>query len=132
MDLNSVMARVAEQVNGQYTMYDPEHAIIVVPVSGGRFQTVLGSVRVNELYNRRLYNISSKVCPLQPEMDFAMLLEQSAHFYYSRFVITEGYLQVEAVAEASSVSADAVGEMIMEVANLADQFEMKVTGADIH
>jgi hypothetical protein len=132
MELNAVMAQIAEQVNGQYTMYDPEHAIIVVPVPGGRFQTVLGSVRINELYNRKLYNISSKVCPVRAESQYDMLLEQSAHFYYSRFVIAEGYLQVEAVAEANSVSPDALREMIMEVANLADQFEMKITGADIH
>lgn len=132
MDLNAVMAQIAEQVNGQYTMYDPDHAIIVVPVAGSRFQTVLGVVRMNDLYNRRLYNISSKVCALQADIQFAMLLEQSAHFYYSRFVITDGYLVVEAVAEADSVSPDALREMIMEVANLADQYEMKITGADIH
>ena len=132
MDLNAVMAQIAEQVNGQYTMYDPDHAIIVVPVAGSRFQTVLGAVRMNDLYNRRLYNISSKVCALQADFQFAMLLEQSAHFYYSRFVITDGYLVVEAVAEADSVSPDALREMIMEVANLADQYEMKITGADIH
>jgi hypothetical protein len=132
MDLNAVMAQIAEQVNGQYTMYDPDHAIIVVPVAGSRFQTVLGAVRMNDLYNRRLYNISSKVCALQADIQFAMLLEQSAHFYYSRFVITDGYLVVEAVAEADSVSPDALREMIMEVANLADQYEMKITGADIH
>lgn len=132
MDLNAVMAQIAEQVNGQYTMYDPNHAIIVVPVAGSRFQTVLGAVRMNDLYNRRLYNISSKVCALQADIQFAMLLEQSAHFYYSRFVITDGYLVVEAVAEADSVSPDALREMIMEVANLADQYEMKITGADIH
>ncbi len=132
MDLNAVMAQIAEQVNGQYTMYDPDHAIIVVPVAGSRFQTVLGAVRMNDLYNRRLYNISSKVCALQADIRFAMLLEQSAHFYYSRFVITDGYLVVEAVAEADSVSPDALREMIMEVANLADQYEMKITGADIH
>lgn len=132
MDLNAVMAQIAEQINGQYTMYDPDHAIIVVPVAGSRFQTVLGAVRMNDLYNRRLYNISSKVCALQADIQFAMLLEQSAHFYYSRFVITDGYLVVEAVAEADSVSPDALREMIMEVANLADQYEMKITGADIH
>jgi len=132
MDLNAVMAQIAEQVNGQYTMYDPDHAIIVVPVAGSRFQTVLGAVRMNDLYNLRLYNISSNVCALQADIQFAMLLEQSAHFYCSRFVITDGYLVVEAVAEADSVSPDALREMIMEVANLADQYEMKITGADIH
>lgn len=131
MQLHTIMSQIAEQVNGQCTVYDPELVILVVPVSGGRYQTVLGSVRTNELYNRKLYNIRSKVCPVQPDTDYARLLEQAAQFYYSRFVISEGHLQIEAVAEAASVSVDAVREMLMEVANLADQFEMKLTGADI-
>jgi len=125
------MSQIADQINGQCTVYDPALVIIVVPVSGGRYQTVLGSIRVNELYNRKLYIIRSKICPVQGDVNYTHLLEQSAHFFYSRFVISEGYVQVEAVAEADSVSVDAVREMIMEVANLADQYEMKLTGADI-
>jgi hypothetical protein len=132
MQLQTIMSQIAEQINGQCTVYDPQLVIIVVPVSGGRYQTVLGSISVNELYGRQMYNIRSKVCPVQPDANYTHLLEQSAHFYYSRFVISEGYLQVEAVAEAASVSVDAVREMVMEVANLADQFELKLTGADIH
>lgn len=125
------MRRYADEIGGQYTEYDPEHAIIIVPVSGGRAQTVLSSVNLNQLYNRKLISISSKVCPAQQEIDFRMLLSQSAYLNYSRFVISENYLQVEAVASVENLQEGVVKEMVQEVANVADQFEMKLTGADV-
>ena len=131
MDLRMFMRRYADEIGGQYTEYDPEHAIIIVPVSGGRAQTVLSSVSHNQLYNRKLLSISSKVCPAQQEIDFRMLLSQSAFLNYSRFVIEENYLKVEVVASLDNLSDDVVKEMVQEVANVADQFELKLTGADV-
>jgi hypothetical protein len=132
MELNSLMRKYADEINGQYMEYDPNHAIIIVPVSGGRAQTVLGNVRKNDLYNRKLLTISSKVCAFAPEIDLKLLLEQTAFFNYCRFVLNENYLQVEAVAAFDTISEDAVKEMIQEVANLADQFELKLTGVDVN
>lgn len=131
MDLRSFMRRYADEIGGQYTEYDPEHAIIIVPVSGGRAQTVLSSVNVNKLYNRKLICVSSKICPAQQDLDFRMLLSQSAFLNYSRFVIAENYLQVEAVASYDNLQEDVLKEIVQEVANIADQFEMKLTGADV-
>jgi hypothetical protein len=71
------------------------------------------------------------VCPAQQELDFRMLLSQSAFLNYSRFVITENYLQVEAVASYDNLQDEVMKEMVQEVANIADQFEMKLTGADV-
>lgn len=125
------MQRYAEEIGGQFMEYDPDHSIIVVPVSGGRAQTVLGEVRKNELYNRKLVCFVSKVCPAQPELDYRAILAQTAFLNYCRFVIREGYLQLEAVAALDQSGEDALKEMIQEVANVADQFEMKLTGADV-
>ena len=69
---------------------------------------------------------------MNDSIDFKMLLEQTAFFNYCRFMISENYLQVEAVSSMEGVSEDDVKEMLQEVANLADQYEMKLTGADIH
>jgi hypothetical protein len=132
MELNSLMRKYADEINGQYMEYDPNHAIIIVPVSGGRAQTVLGNVRKNDLYNRKLLTISSKVCAFTPEIDLKLLLEQTAFFNYCRFILSENHLQVEAVAAFDTISEDAVKEMIQEVANLADQFELKLTGVDVN
>ena len=132
MDLSSLMKKYAEQIGGQYTEYDHSKSIIIVPVSGGRFQTVLGTITQNDLYNRKLISLNSKVCALKPGIDYKMLLEQSAFFNYCRFTIKENYLQVEAVASLIGISEETIKEMLQEVANLGDQFELKITGVDIH
>ena len=131
MDLRQVMRRFAEEIGGEYNEYDPEYVIIIVPVSGGRAQTVLGEVRHNDLYNRKLITFSSKVCPAAPEMDYRSLLSQTAFLNYSRFVIIENYLQVQAVSAYENINEGSLKEMIQEVANVADQFELKITGADV-
>jgi hypothetical protein len=132
MDLNAFTSSYAEEINGQYMEYDPNHSIIIVPVSGGRAQTVLGNVRTNQLYNRKLVTFSSKVCVFSPGIDLTALLEQTAFFNYCRFIISENHLQVEAVAAFENISDSALKEMVQEVANLADQFEMKLTGIDVN
>jgi hypothetical protein len=103
-----------------------------MPVSGGRFQTVLGTIKKNELYNRQLISLNSKVCSSSLTIDYKMLLEQTAFFNYCRFVINQNYLQVEAVASLDNLTEETIKEMLQEVANLGDQYEMKLTGSDIH
>lgn len=132
MDLVAFMKKYADQIGGQYTEYDNAHSIIIVPVSGGRFQTVLGTIKTNELYNRKLITLTSKICGVKPGLDYKMLLEQTAFFNYCRFFISENYLQVESVATLNSATEDQIKEMVQEVANLADQYELKLTGADVH
>lgn len=132
MDLIAFMKRYADQIGGQYTEYNTSQSIVIVPLSGRRFQTVIGKIKVNELYNRKLITFSSKVCPVGPQLDFKMLLEQTAFFHYARFVIRDSYLQVEAVAGFDNAVEDEIKEMLQEVANLADQYELKLTGADVN
>ncbi len=132
MDLAQFLKGYAEQLGGQYTEYNSNQTIIIVPVSGGRFQTIVATVKKNELYNRKLINLLSKICPIKPELDLRMLLEQTAFFNYCRFTIHDNYLQIEATTPQENATEDQLKEMIQEVANLADQFEMKVTGEDIH
>lgn len=132
MDLTAFMKKYADEIGGQFTEYDPSHSIIIVPVSGNRFQTVVGTIRKNELYNRSLITLNSKVCAVKAGIDFKMLLEQSAYFNYCRFIITENHLQIEAVTALETVSESTIKEMLQEVANLADQYELKLTDTDIH
>jgi len=132
MDLTKIMKNYAEQIGGQFTQYDSFQSIIIMPVSGGRFQTVLGTIKKNELYNRQLISLNSKVCSSSLPIDYKMLLEQTAFFNYCRFVINQNYLQVEAVASLDNLTEETIKEMLQEVANLGDQYEMKLTGSDIH
>lgn len=132
MDLRAFMKKYADQIGGQYTDYDPSQSIIIVPVPGNRFQTVLGTIKKNDLYNRSLLTLTSKVCQPKPGIDYKMLLEQSAYFNYCRFIISDNYLMIEAVSALETVSEETVKEMLQEIANLADQYELKLTSSDIH
>jgi len=132
MDLIAFMKKYADEIGGQFTEYDQTQSIVILPVSGNRYQTVIGNIRQNELYNRRLISFTSKVCALHSTIDFKMLLEQSAYFNYCRFVIKENYLQVEASRALDAATESVIKEMVQEVANLGDQFELKLTDSDIH
>lgn len=132
MNLIAFMKKYSDEIGGQYTEYNESLSVIIMPLSGGRFQTVIGTIKNNELYNRQLITFTSKVCAYQPNLDLRLLLEQTAYFNYCRFIIKEGYVQVEAVSPMEAISEGSIKEMLMEVANLADQYEMKLTGADIN
>lgn len=132
MDLTSFMKKYADQISGQYIEYNKTLSVIIIPVAGNRFQTVMGNIKQSSLYNRKVITFTSKVCPINDLIDFKMLLEQTAFFNYCRFVISENYLQIEAVSSLDGAAEDDIKEMLQEVANIADQYEMKLTGADIY
>ena len=132
MNLPAFMKKYADQINGQYIEYNLTLSVIIISVPGNRFQTVMGNIKQSSLYNRKVITFTSKVCAMNDSIDFKMLLEQTAFFNYCRFMISDNYLQVEAVSSMDGVAEDDIKEMLQEVANLADQYEMKLTGADIH
>jgi len=122
----------AEQIGGQYTDYDHSKSVVVVPITGSRFQTVLAITQTSAVSGRNQALFSSKVCEYTNSLDLKNLLEQNANFDYSKFVLEEGFLKVEASCLANTVSQDQIKEMIQEVAQLADHYELKLTGKDIH
>jgi hypothetical protein len=132
MDVSSFLKNYADQIGGQFTAYNKEQSIIIVPVSGNRFQTVIGTIKKNDLYNRSIVTFNSKVCDIQSSLDYKMLLEQASYFNYCRFVINGNHLQIEAVGSVNGITEADLKEMVQEVANLADQYEMKLTGSDVH
>lgn len=131
MSLFSSIKQYADQIGGQFTDYDHSKAVIVVPVSGSRFQTVLVLAEKSVKSGRDLITCTSRVCEYNAGIDAKKLIEQASKFDYSRFVIEDNFLKVEAAA-STSVSDDQVMEMIQEVATLADQYEHSLTGKDIH
>ncbi len=132
MNLSNFMKKYAEEIRGQYIEYTNSLSVIIIPVSGNRFQTVMGTIKQSSLYNRQVIIFTSKVCPMNNTIDFKMLLEQTAFFNYCRFMIADNYLQVEAVSSLAGVDEGDIKEMLQEVANIADQYEMKIAGSDIH
>jgi hypothetical protein len=132
MNLINTVKQYADQIGGQFTDYDHTKSVIVVPLDSSRFQTVLAISQKSPVSGRDQNIFTSKVCEFNPSLDLKMLMEQNGSFDYSKFVVEDGYLKVEASCLASSTSETQVKEMIQEVAQLADHYEYKLTGSDIH
>ncbi len=122
----------ADQIGGQFTDYDHTKSVIVVPINGSRFQTVVALTQKSPVSGREQAMFTSKVCEFSLSLDLKSLLEQNANFDYSKFVLEDGYLKVEASCLSDTASEEQLKEMIQEVAQLADHYEMKLTGHDIH
>jgi hypothetical protein len=132
MNVISTVKQYADQIGGQYTDYDHSKSVIVVPLDASRFQTVLAITQKSAVSGRDQAIFTSKVCEFNNNIDLKMLMEQNASFDYSKFVVEDGYIKVEASCLASSTSESQVKEMIQEVAQLADHYEYKLTGQDVH
>jgi hypothetical protein len=132
MNISNTVKKYADQIGGQYTDYDHTKSVIVVPLDKSRFQTVLAVTQKSAVSGRDQALFTSKVCEYKASMDLKSLLEQNANFDYSKFVLEDGYIKVEASCLSGSTSEEQIKEMIQEVAQLADHFEYKLTGDDIH
>lgn len=132
MNIFSFAKQYADQIGGQFTDYDHTKSIIVVPLTDGRFQTVLLLLEKSKSSSKQRAILTSKVCEFSASINLKELLEQTAKFDYSKFILDDNHLKVEASCEADTASEDELKHMIQEVATLADNFEMKLTGKDIH
>ena len=132
MNIIHTVKQYADQIGGQFTDYDHTKSVIVVPLDKSRFQTVLAVTQKSPVSGRDQAVFTSKVCEFNSSIDLKMLMEQNASFDYSKFVVEDGYLKVEASCLPSTASEAQVKEMIQEVAQLADHYEYRLTGQDIH
>lgn len=132
MDIMKQVQTYAEQIGGQFTDYDHTKSVVVVPLNDNRFQTVLALQQKSLVSGRDQAIFSSKICEFDGKMNLEDLLKQNARFDYSKFVVEDGYLKVEASCLASTASEAQLKEMLQEVAQLADHYEEKFTGKDIH
>lgn len=132
MNLFSFIRQYAEQLGGQFTDYDHTKAVVVVPLTEGRFQTVLAITHPSQYSGKPLAIFTSKVCEFTNTINLKELLEENAAFDYSKFIVEDGFLKIEASCTADTVTEAQVKEMIQEVATLADKFEHSLTGQDVH
>jgi len=132
MNIMSYVQQYADQIGGDFTDYDHAKSVVVVPIGGSRYQTVLAITQKSPVSGRDQAIFASKVCEYSDDLDLKVLLEQNANFDYSKFVLEDGFLKVEASCLASTASEDQVREMIQEVAQLADHYELRLTGQDVH
>ena len=132
MEFIKTMHQISEELGAQFNEYDDYKSVIVVLLKGGRYQTVMGVVKHHDKYDREVVHLSTKVCDTEQYIHFPEILSQSADFIHSKFVIVDGYLRVEASSFTDTLTHEVLKEMIQEVAELGDEWELKITGQDIH
>ena len=132
MDLNAFMQSYADEINGQYSEYDNNKSIIIVPLPDERYQTVLGHLKHSKRYNKVGVEFVSKVCPYREDINLKQLLEENATLNHAKFVLVDGFINVEASSFIETATEAILKEIIQEVANIADEYEFKLTGEDIH
>jgi len=134
MDLNfsELMEKIANDIGGQFSEYDKYKSVIIVPLEENRYQAVVGVLKHSEKMNKTRLEFSSKVCQLTESVDLKELLMENAKTCYARFVIVDDYIRVEGSTFIESVTESGIKEIIDEVANMADAWELKLTGMDVH
>ncbi len=132
MDILNTLKNYADQIGGTFSDYDHSKAIVVVPLPNGRFQTVLAVLEKSKTSGRQRVVFTSKVADYHSGIDARDLLIQNGLFDYCKFILDENQLKVVASGLADSMAEDEVKFMVQEVAQLADHYELKLTGKDIH
>lgn len=132
MELNNFMEKYAHEIGGQYSEYNNTISIVIFPLLDSRFQTVYGEKKQMKKYGRELIEFSSKVCKFDADFDLKLLLSENTNFCHAKFSIVNNYIQVEASLFIDSATEVTVKEAMSEVAHLADEYELKLTGVDIH
>jgi len=131
-DFNIFMENYAEQIGGQFSEYDKSKSVIIVPLDDNRFQAVLGVMKHNDKFNKMGVEFSSKVCPDTEDIDYKKLVMENAKTCYAKFVTVDDYIKVEGSTFLETTTEEGLKEIIQEVAQLADEWEYKLTGLDVN
>ena len=131
-NFNEFMERFAEEIDGQFSEYDQSKSVIIVPLDENRFQAVLGVTKYNEKFKKTGIEFSSKVCPFSDDVDCKQLVVENAKTCYAKFVIVDDFIKVEGSTFLETIREEGLKEIIKEVAQLADEWELRLTGLDVN
>lgn len=134
MDLVDFMRKISDELEGQFSEYDENTLVIVVPLGRGRFQAVRGKVQEVDDQGTTTISFISKVCPFYQHMDLIDFMEENKKMLHSRFIVDDTFIKVEASVFREFVSIqnkEYIKNAIREVAQVADKWEHKLTGLDV-
>ena len=131
-NFNEFMEKFSEEIGGQFSEYDKSKSVIIVPLEENRFQAVLGVIKYNEKFNKTGLEFSSKICPFSDDIDCKQLIIENAKTCHAKFVIVDDFVKVEGSTFLETVKEEGLKEIIKEVAQLADEWELKLTGLDVN
>ena len=126
MNFSSTMQSIADKVEGSFSEYDENIAVLIVPVDEHRFQTVY-------CYNEgpKGYRFISKVCEVEEGLPYKEMVEESSDLLYASFYIENNFLYVRATTFIGGDDEAGLKDLLVEVAQIADKWENKLTGADV-
>ena len=132
MDLFSVIEKYMNEIGGQFMAYDTTKAIMVVPLPDSRFHTVILTFERNDNTGTQHALFTTKVCEYDNSISLKELLEQNANTNYSKFILEDSQIKIEAAIPVDGTTEEEVKYIILELARLADAYEFKLTGKDVH
>ena len=118
--LNSFMKLYADEINGNYSEYDEQRSVIIVPLEMERQQAVVGELDSGN----NMITISSKVCVASDNIKFKDLLKENHRSTYGKFTIANDFLKVEYKSSLKNSNDEDLKDAIQEVANMADRWEL--------
>lgn len=132
MNFNEFMESYANEVGGQFQEYDTNKSVVIYPLGGNRYQAVLGTLKKSDITNKPSIEFTSKVCEFNGTINLENLIRANATFCSARFVLVEDFIRVEAAILEESATENVLKDIIEEVATVADAWEHKLTGQDVH
>ncbi|WP_258103363.1 hypothetical protein [Marinoscillum sp. MHG1-6] len=131
MDFSLFNKKLAKDIKAEHTEYDANHSVFIVPLKGARFQTVIAQLLDHPKFNKKVVKVSTKICYTSEDIDYPSVLAGSADFVHTRFIVEDDLLKAEASFFFEAANEKIMKEMILEVANTADEWEFKITGKDV-
>lgn len=131
MNLPEFSNRFAETNNAKYTEYDDNTSVFVLRLRDARFQNVLVRIIDHEKSGKKIVHVSSKVCSAEENINYPELLSAIVDSVHTRFIAEDGFIKTEAAFFLDQLNEDIISDMINEVAEIADTWELKITGEDI-
>jgi hypothetical protein len=132
MNFNEFMETYANEIGGQFQEYDTNKSVVIYPLGGNRYQAVLGTLKNNNDPKKASIEFTSKVCEFNKDVNLENLIRANATFCSARFVLLDDFIRVEAAILMSSATEAFLKDIIEEVATVADAWEHKLTGQDVH
>lgn len=132
MDVKKFLKDYTAEINGQFSDYDQDRSVVIVPLPGGRFQSIRVGKLENKKYGKSVIQLQSRVCRTTEKIDYAALLEYKPEMIHTRFTVIGDFLMLETVTYLENTTPARLKEMIMETANMADLWELKITGKDVN
>lgn len=130
--LERTIRSITEELNGSCLDYSENNIIATLPLEEGRYQNIV-TYLIEKDNGLRTIEFASKVCDANtPGIDFRRCLTINSELIYSKMIIQDDYIQLAASLFVEHATRDIIRDIILEIAQRADDLEKEFVGVDIH